>query len=229
MGLPTFWINIPLLLLAYEQSLWDRTTLSVPIWLWREAQSIQAQAHLLVISKGKKSHQGKTTTEGKRKRWVVAHAEARDGVVGWSHVPKPVTVWFGGDKTRAVSHWVVVFGARMYRGTRLPVLFGAVWAVVNSCRVVVGRREHTRVYEAVWGGVGSGRWRYTLGIHAPGGAWWMREPEPTTAGHCGGGLRKSKLTAARWWWAGGYMCGYARQPGGVVVGGWQPGQGSCCS
>jgi len=30
-GAPIFLINVPLLLLAYEQSLWDRTTLSVPI------------------------------------------------------------------------------------------------------------------------------------------------------------------------------------------------------
>jgi len=28
---PIFLINVPLLLLAYEQSLWDQTTLSVPI------------------------------------------------------------------------------------------------------------------------------------------------------------------------------------------------------
>jgi len=39
-GAPIFLINVPLLLLAYEQSLWDRTTVSVPIYLWREAQSI---------------------------------------------------------------------------------------------------------------------------------------------------------------------------------------------
>jgi len=57
----------------------------------------------------------------------------------------------------------------------------------------------------------------------------MHEPETTTARYCGGSLRKLKLTAARWWWAGGCLRGYAQPPGGVVVGGWQPGQGSCCS
>jgi len=30
-GAPIFLINIPLLLLAYEQSLWDQIALSVPI------------------------------------------------------------------------------------------------------------------------------------------------------------------------------------------------------
>jgi len=57
----------------------------------------------------------------------------------------------------------------------------------------------------------------------------MCEPEPTTTEHRGGGLRKPKLTAAGWWLASGCVHGYARPPGGVVVGGWQPGQGSCCS
>ena len=57
---------------------------------------------------------------------------------------------------------------------------------------------------------------------------WMREPKPTTTGHHGGGLRKPKLAAARWWWAGSCVCGNAKPPGGVVVGSWQPGQGSCC-
>jgi len=47
----------------------------------------------------------------------------------------------------------------------------------------------------------------------------MRKLEPTTAGHHGGGLRKLKLTAAGWWWASCYVCGYARLPEGVVVGG----------
>jgi len=30
-GAPIYVINVPLLLLAYEQALWDQTTLSVPI------------------------------------------------------------------------------------------------------------------------------------------------------------------------------------------------------
>ena len=47
----------------------------------------------------------------------------------------------------------------------------------------------------------------------------MYEPEPTTAGHRGGGLRKPKLMAAGWWWAGGCVLGFARPQGGVVVGG----------
>jgi len=67
---------------------------------------------------------------------VAAYAGARDRVVGWSRVPKPATVWFGGDEAGAVSHQVVMFGVRMCRGTRLPMVFGAVWAVANSCRVV---------------------------------------------------------------------------------------------
>jgi len=40
---------------------------------------------------------------------VIVHAGARDCVVGWLRVPKPATVWFGGDEAGAVSHRVVMF------------------------------------------------------------------------------------------------------------------------
>ena len=40
---------------------------------------------------------------------MAAHAGARDRVVGWLRVPKPATVWFGGDEAGAVSHQVVMF------------------------------------------------------------------------------------------------------------------------
>jgi len=51
------------------------------------------------------------------------------------------------------------------------------------------------------------------------GAWWIREPKPTTTGHRGGSLRKPKLVAAGWWWAGGCVRGYMWPPVGVVAGG----------
>jgi len=47
---------------------------------------------------------------------VAAHAGARDCVVGWSHLPKHTTVWFGGDEARAVSHQVVMFLAFVCAG-----------------------------------------------------------------------------------------------------------------
>ena len=79
----------------------------------------------------------------------------------------------------------------MCRGTRLPVVFGAVRAAANSCWVVVGRQEQTRVYAAIVGGVGLGRWQYTPGIRLPRGLvdarakahdhwaswWWFTQAE----------------------------------------------------
>ena len=40
---------------------------------------------------------------------MIVHAGARDCVVGWLRMPKPATVWFGGDEAGAVSHRVVMF------------------------------------------------------------------------------------------------------------------------
>jgi len=123
-------------------------------------------------------------------------------------MPEPATMWWVGRACRSprpcglvvtrpgvsVTVWWC-FGVRMCRGTRLPVVFGAVWTVANSCRVVVGRREHTRVYAAIRGGVGSGRWPYALGIRLPRGSdgcasrsldhWasWWRFTQAETRGH----------------------------------------------
>ena len=79
----------------------------------------------------------------------------------------------------------------MCESTRLPVVYGAVRAVANNCQVVLGHREYTRVYTAVGGGVGSGRWLYTPGIRPPRGLvdartrahhrwvswWWFTQAE----------------------------------------------------
>jgi len=146
------------------------TSSSLSFFLVRSfvTQSIQTWARLLVISKEKKRLQGKTTTQGKRKRCVVAHAGARDRMVGWSCMPKPVTVWFGGDEAGTISHWVVVFFVvRMCWGTRLLMVYWAVRAVANNCQVVLRHREYTQVYTAVGGGVGSGRLSYTPRIRPP--------------------------------------------------------------
>ena len=100
----------------------------------------------------------------------------------WSRMPEPATVWWVGRTCQSpqlcglvvtrlgpsVIRWWC-FGIRMCRGTRLLEVFGAVWAVANSCQVVVGRWMHTRVCAAVAAGVSLGCWPYVLGIQPPGG------------------------------------------------------------
>ena len=160
---------------------------------------------------------------------MVAHAGARDRVVGWSCVPKPATVWFGGDEAGAVSHWMVMFWRSDVPGHSIA---DGVWGSVGCGQQLPGGGGPSGAYAGVCGHRERG-WFGSLAICAEHttteGAWWVREPEPMTTGHRGGGLQEPKFAAAGWWWAGGYMRGYAQLPGGVVVGGWQPGQGSCCS
>ena len=160
---------------------------------------------------------------------MVAHAGARDHVVGWSRVLKPATVCFGGDEARAVSHRVVMFWRSDVLG---HLIADGVWGSVGCGQQLPGGGGPSGAYAGVCGRRGRG-WFGSLAVCArhmtAQGAWWVCEPEPTTTGHRGGGLRKPKLVAAGWWWAGGYRRGYVWPPGGVVVGSWQPGQGSCCS
>jgi len=173
-------------------------------------------------------HQGKTT-QRKRKRGVVAHADTHNCVVGWSCVVKPATVWFGGDEAGAISHRVVMFLA-----------FGCARAL--DCRWCLGQCGLWPTAARWWWAIGSIRGCmqpsgkglvWVVGcirrVYDRRGVWWMCELKPTTTRHRGGGSRKPKLAATGWWWAGEYVRGYMQLLGGVVVGGWQPGQGSCCS
>jgi len=117
----------------------------------------------------------------------------------------------------------------MCQGTRLPVVFVAVWAVANSCQVVVGRREHLRVYIAVGGGVGSGHWPYAPGIRPPRGPGGCASRSPRMLG-----IMVAVYTSrnSRRLGSGGPVgtcVGTRGHQEGFVVGGWQPGQGSCCS
>ena len=89
---------------------------------------------------------GKTTTQGKRKRCGAAHAGARDRVVGWSHLPKPATVWFGGDEAGAVSHQVVMFWRSHMPGHSIA---DGVWGRVGCGQQLPGGGRPSGAYAGV--------------------------------------------------------------------------------
>ena len=128
---------------------------------------------------------------------MVAHAEARDHVVGWLHVPRHATLWFAGDEAGAVSHRVVMFWRSDVLGHSIaggvlgqcglwPTAAGW-WGAVGSIRGCMQLSGEGLVWVF-------GHMRRAYDRRA---AWWMREPKPTTTGYRGGGLRKPKLAAAR--------------------------------
>ena len=91
---------------------------------------------------------------------MVAHAGARDSVVGWLRVLKPATVWFGGDEARAVSHRVVMFWHSDVLGHSIA---GGVWGSVGCRQQLPDGSGPLRAYTGVYSHWGRG-WFGSLAV-----------------------------------------------------------------
>ena len=93
---------------------------------------------------------------------MVAHAGARDRVVGWSRVPKPTTVWFGCDEAGAVSRRVVMFWRSDVPGHSIA---GGVWGSVGCGQQLPGGGGPSGAYVGVCSRQGRG-WFRSLAVCA---------------------------------------------------------------